>query len=67
MIEERRTVEKDCQELEQAVRKAFLLTLEAFHREQKKREAALWQAAWINWDGSLEDSEPQTGKLYARP
>lgn len=59
MIEERRSLEKDCEELNEAVRKAFMLTLEAFHQEQKKKEAAAWQAAWIHWNVSLEDADPQ--------
>lgn len=59
MIEERRSLEKDCEELDQAVRKAFMLTLETYHHEQKKREAAAWQAAWINWNVSLEETDPQ--------
>lgn len=59
MIEERRSLEKDCEELNEAVRKAFMLTLEVFHQEQKKKEAAAWQTAWIHWNVSLEDSDPQ--------
>jgi hypothetical protein len=58
MIEERRILEKDCEELNEAVRKAFMLTLRAAHQEQKKKEAAAWQTAWLNWNVTLED-EPQ--------
>lgn len=54
MIEERRSLEKDCEELNEAVRKAFMLALDGFHREQKKREAAAWQTAWLDWNASLE-------------
>jgi hypothetical protein len=59
MIEERRSLEKDCEELNEAVRKAFMLTLDAYHQEQKKKEAAAWQAAWIHWNVSLEETDPQ--------
>lgn len=59
MIEERRSLEKDCEELNEAVRKAFMLTLKAVHQELKKKEAAAWQAAWLNWNVSLEDGDPQ--------
>ncbi len=59
MIEERRSLEKDCEELNEAVRKAFMLSLEVFHQEQKKKEAAAWQTAWIHWNVSPEDADPQ--------
>jgi hypothetical protein len=59
MTLERRQLEKDCEELNEAVRKAFMLTLHSFHEEQKKKEAAAWQAAWIHWNVSPEDSDPQ--------
>ncbi|HET9237805.1 MAG TPA: hypothetical protein VFO10_11170 [Oligoflexus sp.] len=59
MTLERRHLEKDCEELNTAVRKAFMLTLNSFHQEQKKKEAAAWQAAWIHWNVSPEDSGPQ--------
>lgn len=59
MTLERRHLEKDCEELNEAVRKAFMLTLNSFHQEQKKKEAAAWQAAWIHWNVSPEDSDPQ--------
>ncbi|HYX35906.1 MAG TPA: hypothetical protein VE954_22630 [Oligoflexus sp.] len=58
MIEERRSLEKDCEELNEAVRKAVLLNLDVFLHEQKKREAAAWQAAWIHWNVNLEDTHP---------
>jgi hypothetical protein len=48
MIEERRSLEKDCEELESAVRQAFLLTLGSYQQEQKQSEAAAWQAAWLS-------------------
>lgn len=59
MTLERRHLEKDCEELNEAVRKAFMLTLQAFHQEQKKKEAAAWQTAWIHWNIDPEDSDPQ--------
>jgi uncharacterized protein YcbX len=59
MIEERRSLEKDCEELNEAVRKACMLSLSAFHQEQKKKEAAAWQSAWLSWNVSLEETDPQ--------
>jgi hypothetical protein len=59
MIDERKRLEKDCEELNDAVRKTFMLTLERFHQEQKKKEAAAWQTAWIHWNVSLEEVGPQ--------
>jgi hypothetical protein len=59
MIDERRSLEKDCEELNEAVRKACMLTLGAFHQEQKKKEAAAWQTAWLEWNISLEEPDPQ--------
>lgn len=59
MIEERRSLEKDCEELNEAVRKACMLNLDVFHQEQKKKEAAAWHAAWLEWNISLEETDPQ--------
>ena len=59
MMEERRSLEKDCEELNEAVRKACMLSLGAFHEEQKKKEAAAWQTAWLSWNVSLEETDPQ--------
>ena len=59
MIDERKSLEKACESLDQAVRKAYMLSLETFHSEQKKKEAALWHAAWLDWNVSLEEKNPQ--------
>jgi hypothetical protein len=45
--------------LNDAVRKTFMLTLNLFHQEQKKKEAAAWQTAWIHWNVSFEEANPQ--------
>lgn len=54
MFEERRHLEKACEDLEGAVRKAILLTLQVWQRQQKKKEAADWQAAWQKWNISAD-------------
>ncbi len=67
MNDERRGLEQDCADLEEAVRKAFLLNLSAYELDQKKREAAAWQAAWVNWNTTLGEQNSQVQAVRQDP
>ena len=54
MIDERRMLQQACGELEEAVRAAFVLSMEGWQQQQKSQEALAWQAAWQNWSATVE-------------
>lgn len=54
MNEERAMLQKACGELEEHMRSAFLVALEAWQEQHEIEEREAWQAAWNNWTATVE-------------